>query len=71
MKVLSLKRVLLAIAIMCSVSTFADKKGFAIFIDPASYKEAKAEVEAYAQSVEKQGLKTYIVEDVWYNPDSI
>ena len=44
MKVLSLKRVLLAIAIMCSVSTFADKKGFAIFIDPASYKEANAEV---------------------------
>ena len=71
MKVLNLKRVLLAVAILSSVSAFAGKKGFAIIIDKVTYKEAKAEVEAYAQSIEKQGLKTYIVEDVWYNPDSI
>ena len=71
MKVLSLKRVLLIVAVICSASLFAGEKGFAIFIDKTSFKEAKAEVEAYAQSIEKQGLKTYIIEDIWYNPDSI
>ena len=65
-------RLFIAVAFVCSSFTVsAAKKGFAIIIDPVSYKEAKAEVEAYAQSVEKQGLKTYIVEDVWNNPDSI
>ena len=71
MKVLSLKSVFVTAVLLCSVSVFAGEKGFAIFIDKASYKEAKAEVDAYAQSIEKQGLKTYIVEDKWYNPDSI
>ena len=65
-------KLFIAVAFVCSsVTVSAAKKGFAIVIDPISYKEAKAEVEAYAQAVEKQGLKTYIVEDVWYNPDSI
>ena len=65
-------KLFIAAAFVCSSLTIsAAKKGFAIVIDPISYKEAKAEVEAYAQSIEKQGLKTYIVEDVWYNPDSI
>ncbi len=71
MKVLNLKRVLFIVALLCTTSVIAAEKGFAIFIDKVSYKEAKAEVDAYAQSIEKQGLKTYIVEDVWYNPDSI
>ena len=71
MKVLSVKRVLLLAVLLCSGVAMAGERGFAIFIDKASYKEAKAEVEAYAQSIEKQGLKTYIVEDIWYNPDSI
>lgn len=58
-------KLIIALAFICSSLTVsAAKKGFAIIIDPVSYKEAKAEVEAYAQSVEKQGLKTYIVEDV-------
>ncbi len=71
MKVLSVKRVLLLAVLLCSGVAMAGERGFAIIIDKASYKEAKAEVEAYAQSIEKQGLKTYIVEDIWYNPDSI
>ena len=65
-------KLIIAVAFICSSLTVsAAKNGFAIIIDPVSYKEAKAEVEAYALSVEKQGLKTYIVEDVWFNPDSI
>ena len=65
-------KLFIATAFVCSSLTIsAAKKGFAIVIDPISYKEAKSEVEAYAQSIEKQGLKTYIIEDVWYNPDSI
>ena len=61
MKVINLKRVLFIVALLCTTSVIAAEKGFAIFIDKVSYKEAKAEVDAYAQSIEKQGLKTYIV----------
>ncbi|MBQ7818186.1 MAG: hypothetical protein IJ341_00650 [Bacteroidales bacterium] len=71
MKVLSVKRVLLLVVLFCSGVAMAGERGFAIFIDKTSYEKAKEEVNAYAQSVEKQGLKTYIIEDVWYNPDSI
>lgn len=44
---------------------------FAIIVDKESYKEAKAELEAYAAAVEKQGLKTMIIVDEWQHPDSI
>lgn len=71
MKVLSVKRVLLLVLLSCFGVAMAGERGFAIFIDKTSYEKAKEEVNAYAQSVEKQGLKTYIIEDVWYNPDSI
>lgn len=71
MKVLSVKRVLLLVALFGSTVAMAGERGFAIFIDKTSYEKAKEEVNAYARSVEKQGLKTYIIEDVWYNPDSI
>ena len=66
-----LRFILAGVFALSTLTISAAERGFAIVIDPISYKEAKAEVDAYAQSVEKQGLKTYIVEDVWYNPDSI
>ena len=65
------------IILLCilSVLTFmnisAKNRGFAIFIDPISYKKVRPEVEQYAQSIEKQGLKTFIIEDKWGIPDSI
>jgi hypothetical protein len=46
-------------------------RGFAIIIDPQSYQQAKSELEAYATSIEADGLKTFIIEDTWKNPDSI
>ena len=49
MKVLNLKRVLFVVALFCTTTVIATEKGFAIFIDKVSYKEAKAEVDAYAQ----------------------
>ncbi|MBQ7818185.1 MAG: HEAT repeat domain-containing protein [Bacteroidales bacterium] len=67
----SLRLLFTALLTLCAVELSAAEKGFAIVIDPISYKETKTEVDAYAQSIEKQGLKTYIIEDVWYNPDSI
>lgn len=61
----------LAIGLLFSISVFAGGRGFAIVVDPQSYREAKAEIEAYAKSIERQGLKVYLVEDRWGVPDSI
>ena len=48
------------------------RDGFAIVIDPTSYQEAKAEVTAYAEAIEKvNNLKVYVVQDRWGIPDSI
>ena len=48
------------------------RDGFAIVIDPQSYDQAKAQVDAYATAVEQlHGMKTYIVVDHWQVPDSI
>ena len=47
------------------------KTGFAIVIDSKSYEQARQEVDQYARSVEADGLKTYLVIDRWYHPDSI
>lgn len=48
------------------------KAGFAIVIDPASYTEARAEVDAYAAAIQKaDGYKVTVVEDIWGVPDSI
>lgn len=45
--------------------------GFAIVIDSISYQHAEKEVKQYAASIEADGLKTYIVIDRWFHPDSI
>lgn len=67
-----IRRYILILAATLTITTVAaSERGFAIFIDSISYKEATAEVEAYAASVKKQGLKPYIVIDRWKNPDSI
>lgn len=63
--------VLILAAALAITPAAATERGFAIFIDSISYKEASAEVEAYAASVNKQGLKTYVIIDRWQNPDSI
>lgn len=63
--------ILSAALAIASTATAAAGRGFAIFIDSISYKEAAAEVEAYAASVKKQGLEPYVVIDRWKNPDSI
>lgn len=44
---------------------------FAIVIDKGTYAYAKAEVEAYQQAVEKDGLGTYILVDNWSSPAQI
>lgn len=45
--------------------------GFAIVIDSASYQQAENEVKRYAESIEADGLKTYLIIDRWFHPDSI
>lgn len=60
-----------AIAI-CSHTTAAVKRGFAIVVDPKSYQEAKQEISGYAKAIEDVNkLKVFIVQDKWGVPDSI
>lgn len=48
------------------------RNGFAIVIDKESYQQARTEVEAYAQCVERlHNLRVYTVIDRWEVPDSI
>lgn len=61
--------VLIAFAIQSFAST--SKRGFAIVIDPESYKEAKTQVNAYAGEIEKTGLKVFYVMDRYGIPDSL
>ncbi|MBN1821330.1 MAG: hypothetical protein JW833_11465 [Prolixibacteraceae bacterium] len=60
--------VLAVVAVACSEN---DRSGFAIVVDKNTFKEAKNEIDAYSESVEKQGLKTFIIVDKWFNPDSV
>ncbi len=41
------------------------QRGFAIVVDPVSYKEACTDIDNYAKAVENDGLKTYIIVDRW------
>lgn len=51
--------------------TIKSKTTFAIVVDKASYDEAKNEIEAYRNSIEKEGLGTYILVDEWQSPTPI
>ena len=63
--------ILLLLALATGLQSQA-RDGFAIVIDQKSYTEAKAEVDAYAKSVEQlHGLHVYTVIDRWGIPDSI
>lgn len=68
-RIMSLATICIAGSLSANSATL--QKGFAIVVDPASYQEAKAEISAYAEAVEKDGLKTFIVVDRWGVPDSI
>lgn len=60
------------ILLLWPLCQMAAKDGFAIVIDPASYNEARTEVDAYAESIERlHGLKVYTIIDNWHVPDSI
>jgi len=45
--------------------------GFAILVDPKSYKECGKEIDAYQKSIETEGLKCFLQIDKWHHPDSI
>lgn len=66
------KLFIMLLLVYCGTLAAADnRRGFAIVIDSLSYRQAKTEVESYAESVEADGLKTYLVIDRWHHPDSI
>jgi len=62
---------LLLAAIVFASCGQKEKSGFAIIVDVNTYNVAQTQVDAYAQSIEKQGLKTFIIQDTWHHPDSI
>ena len=51
--------------------TYALERGFAIVIDPQSYSQASKEVEAYAKSIEADGLKPIIIKKDVDTPEKI
>ncbi|MEG0517984.1 MAG: hypothetical protein RR555_03815 [Bacteroidales bacterium] len=44
---------------------------FAVFVDSKSFNECKAEILAYKEVLESEGLGTYIVSAEWTNPDMV
>lgn len=66
-------RLLIILLTAFTVTLHAKEKsnGFAIVIDSASYQHAEKEVKRYAESIEADGLKTFIIIDRWFQPDSI
>lgn len=68
------KYILLAITALCLQDMQAQtvvhpsiktKTTFAIVVDQKSYDEAKSEIDAYRTSIEKEGLGTYLLIDVF------
>lgn len=63
---------LLFLAFHIAVSAATQRKGFAIVVDPESYRQAQTELTAYQQALERvQGFHVYTVVDRWGIPDSI
>ncbi|WP_131538319.1 HEAT repeat domain-containing protein [Pedobacter nototheniae] len=44
---------------------------FAIVVDEGTFKQAKAEINAYKAALEQQGLGTYIISSKWKKPEEI
>lgn len=63
--------IILLVAYCSTIGAKDSRRGFAIVIDSVSYIQAKNEVDRYAESVEADGLKTFIIVDRWHNPDLI
>lgn len=62
----------LAVAALCPAGMdAAARRAFAIVVDAESYRQASKEIDAYAKSVEKDGLKPIIIKDAVDNPDRI
>ncbi len=68
-----MKRFIITTLIGAAMSLQANaRNGFAIVVDPESYREARTEIEAYAQAIEQvNDWKVFTVVDQWGVPDSI
>ena len=58
-------------ALLLSACGYKQKTGFAVVIDPQSYKEAQTEIDQYLKVVKSRGLYPILVIDRWGIPDSI
>ena len=67
-----MKRINTLLFVLLAAVQLMARNGFAIVIDPESYRQAKAEVDQYAQAIEKyNGLKVILYQDKYGVPDSI
>ena len=67
-----MKKLIFSLLLAATTLSAASRDGFAIVIDPKSYAEAKAEVQAYAAAIEQaHNLRVYTIIDRWDVPDSI
>ncbi len=65
------KLFLLLLTIATISCTKQEKPGFAIIVDSNTYAQSGTEIDAYAKSVEQQGLQAFVTVDKWHHPDSI
>ena len=65
------KYLYILVGILLTVSCSDKKSGFAIVIDPDSYREAKTQIDDYLNTVQNRGLHPILVIDRWGVPDSI
>ncbi|MCM1518806.1 MAG: hypothetical protein NC117_09210 [Pseudoflavonifractor sp.] len=66
--------IIAALALGCmfpSETSAAARRAFAIVVDAESYRQAAKEIDAYAKSVEKDGLKPIVIKETSGNPDHI
>lgn len=61
----------MAVATLLGSCSRQTQPGFAIVIDPESYKEARTEIELYQETVASRGLYPVLLIDEWGVPDSI
>ena len=67
-----MRRLFTIAAILMATTAFAQRKGFAVVIDPTSQREAQKELADYIQALEQlQHYRVYTVVDRWGVPDSI
>ena len=68
-----MKKTLFSVAIfaLTAISFVASASNVAVVVDKRSYKEARAEIDAYLSSINRDGRRAVLLIDEWGVPDSL